>query len=135
ATAVGLAAGPDGLYFSDLYKDVGAVSPIDPGANVLRIRFVGSADFSANVQRGSGPLTVQFTDLSTAPSATAWLWDFGDGATSTVRNPSHTYSFNGEYSVRLSVSGSGGLVTTRKPDFIVVGTEAAIGLLATYYDK
>jgi hypothetical protein len=36
-TAVGLAAGPDGLYFSDLYKDTGT-SPIDPGANIYRIR-------------------------------------------------------------------------------------------------
>lgn len=41
ATAVGLAAGADGLYFTDLYKDQDAVSPIDPGANVLRIRYCG----------------------------------------------------------------------------------------------
>ena len=39
ATANGLAAGPDGLYFTDLYKDQNPVSPIDPGANVLRIRY------------------------------------------------------------------------------------------------
>jgi glucose/arabinose dehydrogenase len=43
ATAVGLAAGPDGLYFTDLYKDKGATTPIDPGANVLRIRYCGEA--------------------------------------------------------------------------------------------
>jgi hypothetical protein len=40
ATAAGLAAGPDGLYFTDLYKDQGATSAIDRGANVLRIRHV-----------------------------------------------------------------------------------------------
>jgi glucose/arabinose dehydrogenase len=39
ATANGIAAGPDGLYFTDLYKDTGAVTPIDPGANVLRVRY------------------------------------------------------------------------------------------------
>jgi glucose/arabinose dehydrogenase len=43
ATAVGLAAGPGGLYFTDLYKDTGASSPIDRGANVLRIRYCGTA--------------------------------------------------------------------------------------------
>ena len=43
ATANGLAAGPDGLYFTDLYKDVGAATPIDPGANLLRVRFGGPA--------------------------------------------------------------------------------------------
>jgi glucose/arabinose dehydrogenase len=39
ATAAGLAAGPDGLYFTDLYKDQGT-SAIDRGANVLRVRYV-----------------------------------------------------------------------------------------------
>jgi hypothetical protein len=41
ATALGLAAGPDGLYFTDLYKDQNYSSPIDSGANVLRIRSTG----------------------------------------------------------------------------------------------
>ena len=38
ATVVGLATGPDGLYFTDLYKDVDFSSPIDRGANVWRVR-------------------------------------------------------------------------------------------------
>jgi glucose/arabinose dehydrogenase len=42
ATAAGLAAGPDGLYFTDLYKDQFASSAIDPGAKLWRIRY-GSA--------------------------------------------------------------------------------------------
>jgi len=40
ATVAALAAGPDGLYFSDLYKDLNYTSPIDRGANILRIRRV-----------------------------------------------------------------------------------------------
>ena len=39
ASANGLAAGPDGLYFTDLYKDQNPSSPIEPGANVLRVRW------------------------------------------------------------------------------------------------
>jgi glucose/arabinose dehydrogenase len=39
ATAAGLAAGPDGLYFTDLYKDLNYTSPIDPGARLLRVRY------------------------------------------------------------------------------------------------
>jgi len=39
ATAAGLAAGPDGLYFTDLYKDTDFTSPIDPGANLLRVTY------------------------------------------------------------------------------------------------
>jgi glucose/arabinose dehydrogenase len=42
ATAVGLAPGPDGLYFTDLYKDHGT-SPIDRGAKVLLVRYCGSS--------------------------------------------------------------------------------------------
>jgi glucose/arabinose dehydrogenase len=41
ATAVGLAAGADGLYFTDLYKDKDFTSPVDRGANVLRVRYCG----------------------------------------------------------------------------------------------
>lgn len=43
ATAVGLAAGEDGLYFTDLYKDKDYETPIDRGANLLRVVYCGSA--------------------------------------------------------------------------------------------
>ncbi len=41
ATCVGIAAGPDGLYFSELYKDLNAANPTVRGANILRVRYVG----------------------------------------------------------------------------------------------
>lgn len=40
ATAVGLAAGPDGLYLTELYKDLDYTLPIDSGARLLRVRYV-----------------------------------------------------------------------------------------------
>ena len=40
ATAVGLAAGPDGLYFTELYDDLGANGPTAAGARIFRIRYV-----------------------------------------------------------------------------------------------
>src|SRR5262249_49730793 len=46
STVSALAAGPDGLYFADLYKDFGAASAVDRGARVFRIRYVGVADFT-----------------------------------------------------------------------------------------
>ena len=39
ATVAGLAAGPDGLYFTEVYKDVNYTSAIDRGARILRIKF------------------------------------------------------------------------------------------------
>jgi PKD repeat protein len=62
-----------------------------------------AAEFSGTPVSGAAPLNVQFTDLSTGPPATSWSWNFGDGATSTVQNPSHVYTAPGLYSVSLTV--------------------------------
>jgi PKD repeat protein len=62
------------------------------------------ATFTASVRSGTQDLTVRFTDLSTSDCMiTAWLWDFGDGATSTAQNPSHTYRRSGAFTVSLTV--------------------------------
>jgi hypothetical protein len=54
-----------------------------------------------NSQMGN---TVTFTN--TSASGTSWLWNFGDGTTSTAQSPVHTYSANGIYTVSLySYSG------------------------------
>lgn len=55
---------------------------------------------------------VQFTDLSqtTSGTVTGWLWNFGDGTTSTVQNPVHSYSNSGSYTVTLDVTTSTGCV-------------------------
>lgn len=50
---------------------------------------------------------VQFIDQSTG-NPTSWAWDFGDGGTSTQRNPQHNYAAPGNYAVRLTVSNAGG---------------------------
>jgi gliding motility-associated-like protein len=59
-----------------------------------------------------GPLSqiVEFKDLSTA--AVSWLWDFGDGNTSNLQNPTHRYTKAGEYSVRLIVQDQDDLYDT-----------------------
>ena len=134
ATAVGLTAGPDGLYMTDLYKDQDYVSPIDPGANVLRIKYRGVANFSASATTGTAPLSVQFTDLSDVPSPVDWLWDFGDGITGSGTTVNHLYASNGLYTVRLSVTGANGIVVAEKSGYVAVGSSFP-GLNATYYDN
>ena len=61
--------------------------------------------FTADPVSGVAPLRVSFTDESTG-SPGSWLWDFGDGSTSTQQNPVHTYSTSGTFSVSLAI-GSG----------------------------
>lgn len=131
ATAVGLAAGPDGLYFTDLYKDQDYQAPIDVGANVLRVRFVGAADFTVDVDEGMAPLTVQFTDSSNVVNPTAWSWDFGDGNQSTDQNPMHTYTQDGIYDVSLGVTGASGLVVELKSGFVRVGDFPSLALIGS----
>ncbi|MEI6455575.1 MAG: PKD domain-containing protein, partial [bacterium] len=48
----------------------------------------------------------QFTDLSIAPgsSVVSWLWTFGDGGSSTLQNPTHTYTTSGTFNVKLVVT-------------------------------
>jgi uncharacterized protein (TIGR02145 family) len=60
------------------------------------------ADFTATPTSGTAPLTVNFTDQSTN-NPTSWLWNFGDGNSSTMQNPEHTYQNEGDYTVELSV--------------------------------
>ena len=60
------------------------------------------------------PVRVNFTDLSTNPQGTivSWDWDFGDGATSTLKNPSHNYTNTGFYTITLAVTSSTGCKRT-----------------------
>jgi PKD repeat protein len=65
---------------------------------------------------------VQFTDESASDRPiVSWVWDFGDGATSTEVNPSHTYTTADRFDVALTVTDDAGNVDTLKAvDLIVV---------------
>ena len=77
-----------------------------------------TADFTTNpsppTQIGGTSLTVSFTNTSTSVNSTivSWLWNFGDGATSTDTNPTHIYSY-GSYYARLTVTDSCGKSDTK----------------------
>jgi len=83
------------------------------------------ANFTADPISGIYPLMVNFSDQSTG-DITKWFWDFGDSSTSTIQNPSHEYDDPGTYAVELTVTGSGGIDTKTKVDYIVVESETPI---------
>lgn len=75
-----------------------------------------SADFTASNTSGIQPLLVQFTDTSTTTDATidSWSWDFGDGNTSALQSPSHTYEVVGTHTVNLTITNTSlSLVSTK----------------------
>jgi len=68
------------------------------------------ADFTAD---SSMDPQISYTDKS-SNTPTSWLWDFGDGSTSTAQHPIHTYTLNGKYKVCLKATNADGNTTTCK---------------------
>ncbi len=62
---------------------------------------------------------VAFTDQSTF-EPDAWLWNFGDGSTSTQQNPVHIYTASGTYDVQLTVTNPNGQGTIVQSDLVTV---------------
>jgi len=82
------------------------------------------ASFTSDKTSGILPLTVGFEDTSSG-DPDAWAWQFGDGNTSTLQNPSHTYYTAGAYKVTLKVTNDDGSDTISKSAYIDVGTTEA----------
>lgn len=156
---------PGGSSLSDiqLFTDT-AGSPVDlvqapngclgyvdiNGPNVHEICFTGGANqaptavASADPTSGPAPLAVQFTGASSSDldgDKLAFSWSFGDGASSTAANPTHTYAA-GIFSAVLSVNdgqGAANSVAAAAPIVIVSGDTAPVPSIdqpagGTHYD-
>jgi len=77
------------------------------------------ANFYATPTMGYPDLTVRFVDNSEG-NPTAWLWDFGDGESSTEQNPTHLYRKSGKYDVTLTITTPAGENEVCLKDYIVV---------------
>lgn len=98
----------------------------------IRVGIEPTPNFVANPLIGSPPHEVQFSDKSTGNPKT-WLWNFGDGTTSTEQNPIHTYNLSGRYDVTLQVSNAVGTGDRIKEQYIAIGypPSAKIGVSPT----
>ena len=83
------------------------------------------ANFKADTLLGEVPLTVQFYDSSSGVR-TSWLWNFGDGETSTERNPIHTYTEQDSFTVTLSLNGPNGSCMDKKDNYIITLEPSAV---------
>lgn len=91
---------------------------------------VPSANFTASPLAGCSPLVVNFSDQSTG-SPTIWVWDFGNGATSTLQNPTTTYFSPGAYTVTLTVTNAAGSNTRTRTQYITVYEPPTVNFSAT----
>ena len=92
-------------------------------SGVINAGIVPDAEFIVEPREGDPPLTVRFRDFSSG-SPLAWLWDFGDGSTSTEKDPVHTYQNAGSYTTTLQVANAFGSDVLTRPDHVRVGTPA-----------
>ena len=93
---------------------------VEAGSKMVMIK-KPVADFISDDQTVAPAAEVEFTDQSTnAP--TSWLWDFGDGETSTEQNPTHAYAEEGSYTVVMTATNARGSHTKTRNNYIVVDT-------------
>jgi PKD repeat protein len=114
----------EGVYTVRLTASDGYTSNTLTKKDYITVVNIPSADFTADKTKGISPLTVYFTDKSTA-NPTGWLWNFGDGTTSTLQNPMHVYTTHGDavtnqYTVTLTATNVNGQGTETKLDYITV---------------
>ncbi|HTA60926.1 MAG TPA: T9SS type A sorting domain-containing protein [Bacteroidia bacterium] len=113
ATSLSLTGVTSGTYSLEIVDAHGCVAIITGGSNNFVVS--GSAEviasFTTNPSPPTGniPLTVNFTNTSTG--ASSYTWNFGDGATSTLVNPVHTYTATGNDTVAL-IATNGPCVST-----------------------
>ncbi len=112
-----------GTYTVKLVNNFG--SCIDSAINTINVINNPVPDINADKTVSCKlPFTVNFTN--TTAGAKQWFWEFGDGTTSTLQNPTHTYNAEGEFTVKLTIqlsSGCSGSLT--KDKYIIVKKSTA----------
>ena len=109
----------------DTVSRVGYITITGSGTDPIAAGFTADPPLT-----GTAPLTVQFHDTSTGLPV-AWIWSFGDGATSSDRNPSHTYSLPGAYTVTLTAMNGSVSGTHAEPGYVTV-TSVDTPIVATF---
>jgi PKD repeat protein len=75
--------------------------------------------FNASPGSGAPPLNVAFTNTTTG-QVTSWVWNFGDGTTSNLKSPTHSYTTAGSFNPTLTATGPGGTATKTATTAIAV---------------
>jgi len=98
------------------YIVVGAAAPV--------------AGFTADPTSGTAPLMIQFTDSSTN-TPTSWTWSFGDGVSSSVQDPVHTYTAAGTYTITLIATNTEGSNVATQTNLITVTSAQTVTQITT----
>lgn len=94
---------------------------------------VPKSNFTSNVTNGISSTSIQFNDTS-KENPTSWSWDFGDGGSSSVRNPIHKYTKPGRYNVSLITTNSFGTNKIFKENYISIFSSSALPVNNTDFE-
>ena len=127
----GEAAGPIGC---GLYVVADPNHQIDELSRANNVAYLGAengrcASFNNAPFYAIAPATIVFSNTSTGDN-TSWLWNFGDGTTSTEQSPSHQYLNRGAYTVTLTATGNDGVDTIAVPNAVRIYQPAVAGFAA-----
>lgn len=99
-----------GLEEEGLYLDTISITNVALPGDCLPVIVDPVAEFSVATRSPQNGIPVSFADDSQG-NPQSWLWNFGDGSSSTLQNPSHTFAEPGTYTVTLTVTNSSGTDT------------------------
>jgi len=115
-----------GRYTVRLIVRNDSLEDIEQKDNYITIYATPEPTFTVSGVNGCVPVNSVFTDNSDMQGATAasWLWDFKDGTTSALQNPTHSFAAAGEYDVSLTVETTNGCSATyTKSKAVVAGNQ------------
>ena len=101
-------------YELNLFGDPAVAIDVDPYLGIT---------VAADTTFGPSPLDVNFTGESDLIVDT-WTWDFGDGDSSYLQSPSHTYSEPGLYDISLCVDAEGEIITLNRTHYIAITADS-----------
>ena len=111
-------------YTSKTINNISVTNGTATVVNVALVQPAPVANFAADVTSTCNG-AVQFTNTGTYATGSTFLWNFGDGQTSTLENPQHTYAANGTYTVQLTITACAGSDSETKTSYITVNMPAA----------
>jgi gliding motility-associated-like protein len=132
--------GPNASIQSSTQEDVDSVVYSSPGifpvtltasynscaataTSTVTIFRVPEIEFTIEEDLRCAPYPANFIDQSISDTPISYIWDFGDGTTSTEENPTHIYTDSGNYSVQLSIityDGCADTLSLLKPNLLEV---------------
>ena len=146
-----------GVYSVSLLAKLGTCIDTLLQTNFIKVGEELNSDFITDINQGCEGMEVNFTDITTN-SPDTWFWDFGDGSTSNLQNPTHIFLITGEFDIALTTSKGGQCIDTQifysaiqvfenpnvqitadttygcSPPFIVEFSDATINAISWYWD-